>query len=115
VRARYPQPDESRAAERIGDEPRVLFASASIALILIKASSSPRRRGTVAVTHNNLPRQAALFLRQNLAGQRYFARLQRKHGKGKTLSILAHKLARAVYHMLTRQQAFDLERFMSAP
>jgi transposase len=58
---------------------------------------------------------AALFLRQNLAGQRYVARLQRKHGKGKALSILAHKLARAVYHMLTREQTFDLERFMSAP
>ncbi|MFI5398863.1 MAG: IS110 family transposase [Candidatus Binatia bacterium] len=58
---------------------------------------------------------AALFLRQNLAGQRYVARLERKHGKGKALSILAHKLARAVYHMLTRQQAFDLQRFLSAP
>jgi hypothetical protein len=57
----------------------------------------------------------SLFLRQNLAGQRYFARLERKHGKGKALSVLAHKLARAVYHMLTRQQAFDLQRFLSAP
>jgi transposase len=58
---------------------------------------------------------AALFLRQNLAGQRYVARLERKHGKGKALSILAHKLARAVYHMLTRDQVFDLPRFLSAP
>ena len=58
---------------------------------------------------------AALFLRQNLPGQRSFARLERKHGKGKALSILAHKLARTVYHLLTRQQVFDLERFMSAP
>jgi hypothetical protein len=52
-------------------------------------------------------------LRQNQAGQRYMPRLERKHGTGKALSILAHKLARAVYHMLTRQQTFDLERFLS--
>jgi transposase len=57
---------------------------------------------------------AVLFLRQNLAGQRYFAKLERKHGKGKALTVLAHKLARAVYHMLTRTQAFNLERFVSA-
>src|SRR5215470_2769522 len=57
---------------------------------------------------------AVLFLRQNLAGQRYFARLTRKHGKGKALTVLAHKLARAVYYMLTRARAFELERFVTA-
>lgn len=54
---------------------------------------------------------AVLFLRQNLAGQRYFATLVRKHGKGKALTVLAHKLARAVYHMLARAQPFDPQRF----
>jgi transposase len=58
---------------------------------------------------------AALFLRQNALGQRYHAKLVRKHGKGKALTILAHKLARAVYHILTRGQPFDLQRFVSAP
>jgi transposase len=57
---------------------------------------------------------AVLFLRQNSAGQKYFAKLTRKHGKGKALSVLAHKLARAVYHMLTRQQAFEMSRFLPA-
>jgi hypothetical protein len=57
---------------------------------------------------------AALFLRQNVLGQKYFAKLTRKHGKGKALTVLAHKLARAVYHMLTRQQPFDLQRFVRA-
>ncbi len=53
-----------------------------------------------------------LFLRANLPGQRYFATLERKHGKGKALTVLAHKLARAVYYMLTRDKAFDMRRFL---
>jgi transposase len=57
---------------------------------------------------------AVLFLRQNSSGQKYFAKLTRKHGKGKALTVLAHKLARAVYHMLTRQQAFEMSRFLPA-
>jgi transposase len=56
---------------------------------------------------------AVLFLRGNEAGQKYVARLEQKHGKGKALSILAHKLARAVYVLLKRQEAFDLNRFLA--
>ena len=55
---------------------------------------------------------AALFLRNNEAGQKYLARLENKHDKGKALSILAHKLARAVYSMLKRQVACDLAIFL---
>jgi transposase len=40
------------------------------------------------------------------------AHLQTKHGKAKALSILAHRLGRAVYFMLARKRAFDLERFL---
>jgi len=57
---------------------------------------------------------AVLFLRQNQLGKDYFTTLERKHGKGKALTVLAHKLARAVYYMLTREQAFDLQRFVTA-
>ena len=57
---------------------------------------------------------AVLFLRQNKPGQEYFAKLERKHGKGKALTVLAQKLARAVYYMLTREQAFALQRFVTA-
>jgi transposase len=57
---------------------------------------------------------AVLFLRQNQPGQVYFAKLEHKHGKGKALTVLAHKLARAGYYMLTRRQAFDLQRFVTA-
>jgi len=54
---------------------------------------------------------AVLCLRKNPPAQRYVARLAHKHGKGKALTILAHKLARAVYYMLHRGQAFDATKF----
>jgi transposase len=57
---------------------------------------------------------AVLFLRQNKPGQDYFATLEHKHGKGKALTVLAQKLARAVYYMLMREQAFALKRFVTA-
>jgi transposase len=53
------------------------------------------------------------FLRKNPAGQAYYARLVRKHGKGKALTVLAHKLARAVYHLWKHDQVFDQETFLS--
>jgi hypothetical protein len=40
------------------------------------------------------------------------AKLEKKHGKGKALTILAHKLARAVYYMLKRERAFDMNTFL---
>jgi transposase len=52
---------------------------------------------------------APLFLRGHEPGQKYLARLEKKHDNGKALSILAHKLARAVSCMLKRKTAFDLE------
>jgi hypothetical protein len=57
---------------------------------------------------------AVLFLCQNQPGQAYLAKLERKHGQGKALTVLAQKLARAVYYMLTREQAFSLKRFVTA-
>ena len=54
-----------------------------------------------------------LFLRDNPAGQKYLTKLEKKHGKGKALTILAHKLGRAVYDMLKRHTAFDIHTFLS--
>jgi hypothetical protein len=53
------------------------------------------------------------FLRHCPEAKKLLARLERRHGKSKALSILAHKLGRAVYFMLSRGQAFDLERFLA--
>jgi transposase len=55
---------------------------------------------------------AVLFLRAKPAGQKSLARLEKKHGKGKALTVLAHKLARAVYDMWRRDTVFDLDKFL---
>jgi transposase len=57
---------------------------------------------------------AVLFLKGNESAQRYREKLANKHGKGKSLTILAHKLARAVYYMLKNKEAFDQEKFLRA-
>jgi transposase len=54
---------------------------------------------------------AVLFLAKCPQGKELLARIEHKHGKPKALSILAHRIGRAAYFMLTRQKAFDLERF----
>ena len=56
---------------------------------------------------------ACLFLRNNPEGQKLHQRLVNKHGKAKALSVLAQKLGRAVYFMLKRQQAFDMNKFVT--
>ncbi len=52
-----------------------------------------------------------MFHKKNL---QFKKRLGRKRGKVKVLSILAHKLGRAVYFMVRRNQAFPIERFLAA-
>jgi transposase len=55
---------------------------------------------------------ATLFLRHTPNGQKLLTRLEKKHGNGKALTILAHQLARAVYDMLERNTAFDPDIFL---
>ena len=57
---------------------------------------------------------AGLFLRQRQPGKAYFAKLDHTHGKATALTVLAHKLGRAVYDLRTRDHAFDLNRFVTA-
>jgi len=56
---------------------------------------------------------AVLMLRESSDVKKYKARLQKKHGKAKALTILAHKIGRAVYYMLRRKEVFDMERFVN--
>ena len=56
---------------------------------------------------------AVCLLRENQQAQSYHMRLVSKHGKGKALTILAHKLGRGVYFMLKRGKAFDINIFFS--
>ena len=55
---------------------------------------------------------AVLFLKGNEQGKKYLNRLTAKHGKGKALSILAHKMGRAVYFMLKNKKPFDQNKFL---
>jgi len=54
---------------------------------------------------------AVLLLRNNPSAQKLHSRLVARFGKAKALSVLAHKLGRAIFHMQKRQQPFDAERF----
>ena len=57
---------------------------------------------------------AVLLLRANPRGQQMLARLEKKHGKAKALSILAHRIGRVAYYMLKRKQPFDADRLYAA-
>ena len=53
-----------------------------------------------------------LMLKGNKPLQAKRQLLASKHGKGKALAILSHRLGRAVYFMLKNQEPFDQEKFM---
>ena len=53
-----------------------------------------------------------LLIRNYPAVKVWQARKEKRHGKKKTLGILAARLGRAVYHMLRKQVAFDVRRFL---
>ena len=57
---------------------------------------------------------AVLFLRHTKDGKKLLAGIEKKHGKGKALSILAHKIGRAVFYMLSRGTVFSMEKFRAA-
>jgi len=54
---------------------------------------------------------AVLFLRQNEEAQLLHQKLVSKYGKAKALSIIAQKLGRVIYFMLSRRVPFDSKRF----
>jgi transposase len=57
---------------------------------------------------------AIMFLRANPQAQAWLQRMANKHNKARALTILAHKLGRAVYFMLERKTVFDQERFFNS-
>lgn len=56
--------------------------------------------------------EAATLLLRNDDAKEYRQRLQHKHSKAKSLSILASRLGRAVYFMLSRKEFFDMKKFL---
>jgi transposase len=100
--------------------PRVQDFVSYCRLVKCAKESAGKRYGTSGTKIGNaylkwaFSEAAVLFLRNNPQGQKYLARLEKKHGKGKALTVLAHKLARAVYYMLHRATAFDMQRFFQS-
>jgi transposase len=100
--------------------PRVQDFVSSCRLVKCARESAGKRYGTSGTKIGNaylkwaVSEAAVLFLRAHPHGQQYLARLENTHGKGNALTVLAHKLARAVYYMLHRKTAFDMEKFLHA-
>jgi transposase len=98
--------------------PRVQDFVSYCRLVKCAKESAGKRYGTSGTKIGNaylkwaFSEAAVLFLRNNPVGQKYLARLEKKHGKGKALTVLAHKLARAVYYMLRRDTVFDMDKFL---
>jgi transposase len=98
--------------------PRVQDFVSYCRLVKCARESAGKRYGTSGTKIGNaylkwaFSEAAVLFLRNNPAGQKSLARLERKHGKGKALTVLAHKLARAVYYMVKRGTAVDMDQFL---
>ena len=97
--------------------PRVQDFVSSCRLVKCAKESAGKRLGTSGATIGNahlkwaFSEAAVLFLRDHPAAQQYLARLEKKHDKGKALTVLAQQLARAVYYMLQHQGAFEREKF----
>jgi len=95
------------------------FASYS-RLVKCSRESAGKRYGTAGSKIGNVhlkwafSQAAVMFLKGNPEGREYRARIQKKHGKAKSLSILAHKLGRTAYYMLKRKKPFDMNKFLSA-
>jgi transposase len=98
--------------------PRVQDFVSYCRLVKCAKESAGKRYGTSGTKIGNAYLQwafseaAVLCLRNNPAGQKSLAHLERKHGKGKAWTVLAHKLARAVYYVLKRGTAVDMDPFL---
>jgi transposase len=99
--------------------PRVQDFVSYCRLVQCAKDSAGKRYGTSGTKIGNaylkwaFSEAAVLFLRNNPAGQKSLARLERKHGKGKALTVLAHQLARAVYDLLKRDPVFEMHRCLN--
>lgn len=100
--------------------PRVQDFVSYCRLVQCAKASNGKRLGTSGKKIGNshlrwaFAEAASLFLRQNQLGKEYFTKLEHKHGKAKALPVRGHKLARAGYYRLTREQPFALQRLVAA-
>jgi hypothetical protein len=103
------------AIHRIERFPRVQAFAVSCRLGTCTKEPKGKRSGTsgAKIGHAHLQwalsEAAVLVFRENPAAQTSLARVEKKPDQGKALPMLAHEVARAVYDMLKRPVAFDME------
>jgi transposase len=104
----------------VGRFDRVQEFASYARLVKCAKESAGKKHGTSGAKMGNVhlkwafSEAAVLFVRHCPEGKKILARLEKRFGKGKALSILAHKLGRTVYFMLQRGKAFDRARFLAA-
>jgi transposase len=107
--------DDALAARRRCGAPRLRCS----VLAPLTTWSAGKRSGTSGSKIGNahlkwaISEAAVLMLRHGDV-EKLRNRLHRKHGKGKAMGVLTHKLGRTIYYMLLRKKPFDLERFLAA-
>ena len=105
--------------EDINRFPRVQDFASYCRLVKCPKESNGKKYGTSGKKIGNahlrwaFSQAAQLFLKSNEPGKQLYSKLTNKHGKGKALSILAHKLGRAVYFMLKKREAFNMAKFLT--
>jgi transposase len=88
-------------------------------LVKCAKESAGKRKGTSGAKLGNVhlkwafSEAAVLFVRHSAEAKALLARMAKRHGKGKALSILAHKLGRAAYYVLLRERPFDAKKFFA--
>jgi len=94
--------------------PRCQDCVASGRLVTCAKASAGQRYGTAGAKLGKaylqwaLSAAAGVCLRTTPAGQKSLARLEKNHGTGQALTVLAPTLARAVSHMCKRATAFEM-------
>ena len=100
--------------------PTVQDFSSYCRLVKCKKESAGKSYGTTGRKIGNaylkwaFSEAAVLFLRKNPAAQAWLEKTANRHNKARALTILAHKLGRAVYFMLQRKTVFDQPKFLNS-
>jgi hypothetical protein len=87
-------------------------------LVKCAKDSAGKRYGTSGTKIGHASRtgafaEAAVLLRRhNPQGPKFLARVEKKHGPGKAVTIVAHTWARAVYDLLTRDTVCEMDPFL---
>jgi transposase len=107
--------DESHRIDRV---PSVQACASDCRLVKCSKESAGKRLGTAGAKIGTAPLKwavsaaAVLCLRNNPQGQKLLTRLEKTPDPGTARSRLAHTLARAVYEMLKRKTAVDMDIFL---